>query len=351
MSFPGLTSCTPIGLDIGGRHVKAVQLNRTSRGWHVKAAAVLPRRGTGAGIDAQEIQAIRSVLARQGFSGTRAVLAVPAEKLLRGIVELGPVESGAPIDQLARMEFARVHNCDPQSFEMVYWLLPHSPARKGRSQLLAAACAHDDADALLDVVEGAGLDVQVLDVHSSALVRACGPLLSEAGKIVAILDIAWRCCQLLLVHQGAVIYERSLPEAGMQRLCEALARQLNLEQHALDVLLTEVGLDGGKADAEDAGVLAVVQELLSKHFGEVVEELRIPLSYAAQQYPGSAVEQLLLVGGGSAIPGLDVVLGSALGVDTRMVSPADLAECPAPLLARCSTGALTGALGLAQFMN
>ncbi len=75
------------------------------------------------------------------FAGRKAVLAVPAEKLLRGIVELGPIESGAPIDQVARMEFARVHNRDPQSFEMVYWMLPPSPARQGRSQLLAAACA------------------------------------------------------------------------------------------------------------------------------------------------------------------------------------------------------------------
>ena len=351
MNFPGLTSRTPIGLDIGGRQIKAVQLGRTSRGWQVKAATVLPRRGSGTGVDAQEIRELRGILARQGFSGTKAVLAVPPEKLLRGIVEIGAVESGAPIDQVARMEFARVHNCDPQSFEMVYWMLPPSPARKGRSQLLAAACAHQDADALLDVVEGAGLDVEVLDLHSSALTRACGPLLSATGRIVAVLDVAWHSCQLLLIHQGVVVYERSLVESGIRRAGEALSKRLSLDGPALDVLLTEVGLDGGKTDAEDAAVLGVVRELLSKQFDEVVEELRAPFSYAVQQYPDSYVDQLLLVGGGAAIPGLDAYLRSALGIDVRMVSPADLAECPPSLLARCSTGALIGALGLAQFMN
>jgi len=344
-----MTSRTPIGLDIGARDIKAAQLNRSSRRPRLKAAALLPRSVPDSPVDQAEIQRLCAVLGRQGFSGTNAALAAPAGQLLRATLELPPLDAGAPLDQMARMEFARMHGRDPQSFELAYWMLPESPARKGRTQLIAAAFPHDEADALLDIMEQGGLNVQVLDVHPCALLRACAPLLSSTTGIVGIVDLGWNACQLLIVYHGVVVYERSLPEAGIRRLCEALSQQLHLDQTAIDLCLGEVGFAKGQGPQGTEDCFASARTIIAKHFDSAVADLRAPLSYTMQQYPGTSVARLLLVGGGASIPGLGGYLGSALGIETRTVSPADLVECPPPLLARCSTGALTAALGLAQF--
>ena len=116
MKIPLLPHCTPIGIDISRRSIKAAQLRRTSSGWQVKAAAVLPRREPGAAVDPEESRWILATLSRQGFSGARATLAAPSEKIMTGLVELPPAGTGAPFDQMVRMEFARVHRRDPESF-------------------------------------------------------------------------------------------------------------------------------------------------------------------------------------------------------------------------------------------
>lgn len=345
-----MTSRTPIGLDIGAHDIKAAQLDR-SRGLRLKAAALVPRSTPDAPIDRGEIRRLCSVLRRQGFSGTSAVLAVPAAQLLRGILELPPLDAGAPLDQMARMEFARMHGRDPQSFELVYWMLPESSGRKGRTQLIAVAFGHAEADELLDMMEAGGLNVQALDVHSRALLHACAPLLAGSDGIVGIVDVGWSCCQLLIAYNGVVVYERSLPEAGIRRLSEALSEQLCLDQAALSLCLREAGPAKRSAPGAGGDCFAPARAVIAKHFEDAVEELRASLSYTLQQHPGTSVARLLLVGGGASIPALDEYLGSALDIETRTVSPADLAECPLSLLAtgKCSTGALTAALGLAQF--
>lgn len=118
MSWPVLTNCSPIGVDVGERCMKALQFSRGGGKWRISAAAGMKREHQGAGITGQEVRRLREQLTESGFRGNRLVLAVPGEKLLTGIMELPPADSGAPLEMLARSELARMHKCDPQSFEM-----------------------------------------------------------------------------------------------------------------------------------------------------------------------------------------------------------------------------------------
>ena len=122
---------SPIGLDVGARQVKAVQLARaagTSSGWHVALAASFPRSEAGVPVSPAEAKRIADVLFRKGFSGGEVVLAVPPDKLLREILELPPRGAAVPHEQIARMELSRTHRCAPDSFELGCWDLP-APAR------------------------------------------------------------------------------------------------------------------------------------------------------------------------------------------------------------------------------
>jgi Tfp pilus assembly PilM family ATPase len=88
---------------------------------------------------------------------------------------------------------------------------------------------------------------------------------------------------------------------------------------------------------------------ITGYVDDIAEELRAPFSYAAQQYPDGGSCALLLTGGGARIAGVARRLGAALETPTRTVTPADLAECPPPLLGKCGEAGLTMAVGLAQF--
>ncbi len=338
-----------IGVDVGGRHVKVAQFNRSSAGWRLEAAASIPRTETGSDIKRPEVRRLCEVLARGPFKGRGIVLATPSDKLMTTIMRLPPRGSGAPIEEIARSELARMHGCDPDTFEMACWDLP-APARAGESTyVMAAACAHDEANALLDVFEAEGLDVQGLEIHASAVARACAPALEGVPGISAILDLGWSLERLVLLYQGVVVYERKRPRGGLHALVASLKDRLKLGAERVERLLTAGGLVSPQAgEGDDPEVAEVVSAAAAAHFDTMVEEMRMPVSYVSNQYPDASVERLLLIGGGAKIAGLAEYLGSRLEFDVRNVRLADLTDCWQEL-EELHGPALTVAVGLGQF--
>jgi Tfp pilus assembly PilM family ATPase len=354
---------TPIGLDIGDRGIRAVQLEPSGAGLRIVAAASAPRPLSAApgaaGSDeptALDLEGLPQLLDRNGFVGNRVVLAAPSALLLQSVLELPPRSSNAPIEQLARLEMARVHRCGPETFEMGCWDLPASnPTDKG-THLMAVGLPHARSEGLLDLFDAVGLRVEAIDVAACALARACAPAQAD-GAITAVMNVGWGAAVLCLLYKGAVIYGRILVESGIESLHKALTGRLGLESDVADYLLTDVGLattGTGKDIADKSNAAAVdlpedARALLVGHVDATVQELLVSFSYATHQHPEAAVAKVLLVGSGATIPGVAEQLQAALGIPVVPTAPAGLVSCRGPLLPVCSSPALTLAAGLAQF--
>lgn len=323
MRWPLRTSRTPIGVDLGMRRLKAAQFSRSQTGWRLEAAVSVPRPDTQRQIGPEDVRQLHHLLEKGAFRGTSVVLAVPADMLLTGIMELPPEDSGAPLDVLARAEFARMHKCSQESLEMACWHLP-APARAANTTfVMGVACRHDDANPLLDLFEAEHFDVKRLETQARALAAACRPLLADVGGIAGILDIGWASARLVLLFQHTLVYERGLSRSGLNSLATSLAEELSSDLRQVEEMLTGARkLDGRTRKAK------ALAAAMAGHFGALVEEMRIPLSYLANQYPDAEMERLLLVGGGAALPGLPEHLASALECDVRVALPSDFAECP-----------------------
>jgi Tfp pilus assembly PilM family ATPase len=371
---------SPIGLDIGARRVKAVQLEPTApaagvgggapAGWRVATATCVNRTAPGKPLDAGEAARLVDTLDRLGFVGSRVVLAAPSDKLITGMLELPRAGGGQiPLEQIARVELARNNKVAPESFEMGCWELP-VPARAGKAvHVMAVGFPHADATQLLDLVERAGLDVVGVDARSCALARACAAAVTRPPGITALLDLGWNAASLVLVYTGTIVYARPLTEVAISRVYDGLAKRLRLEADLADYLMSEVGLTdlhGGAQAAASAAIpsatavadpdpgerLALPAEARSvlAHYADgVVRELLVSFSYVARQYTDASVTRLLLMGAGATVPGLREHLAKELGLETSVVAPRDLTECPTALLDACSAPELTPALGLAQF--
>ena len=344
------SSRTPIGIDIGTRQIKAAQLQRSHSGWRVEALSVIPRTRPDSIISSEEVQLLNSVLQRQGFQGRNIVLAVPRDKILTGILELPPRGSGAPLEQIARVELSRMHKVPPNSFEMSYWHLPASTKSKDSTQVIAVGCAHTDTNKLMDVFEGEGLNVEALDVRTLAALRACEASLTAEPSVTAILDIGWCSAYLSLIHRDVVVYERDLNKAGMKCLSETISAKLHLDNEATKTILTEVGLTS--SDENDRVVNQAFEEIrtmLVRHFDAMVDDLRAPFLYTADRYSEVGIERLLLIGGGASISGLAEYLASSLEIEVEAVTPAGMSDCLPSTMTQSGNTALTLAVGLAKF--
>lgn len=361
--FGNRKSRSAIGLDIGARRVKAVQLEPSTAsgsGWRMAASACVSRSAVGQPLTGDEIFRLAGTLDRLGFTGNRVVLAAPADKVFSGMLEL-PRAGQIPLEQIARVELARTNKVSPESFEMGCWELPVS-ARAGKAaHVIALGYPHAEATQLLDLVESAGFDVVALDIRSCALARACGGIVAPPPGITAMLDLGWASASLVLAYSGMVVYVRALAEAGINRIYDALAKRLKLEADLADYLVGEVGLsDLSAASSDDAdddepddhdrpALPSEARSLLANYADGLVRELLVSFSYVARQYTDASVTRLLLMGAGASIPGLGVHLAKELALETTPVAPKDLTECPPARLESCSSPELTPAVGLAQF--
>jgi len=339
---------TPIGLDIGAKQIKAAQLTPAGDTWRVEAVSVIPRTETGP-LNADQAAQLRSVLQRQGFSGNEVVLAAGKDKLLSGILDLPARVSGAPLDQIARMELSRVHKVPADAFEMSYWQIP-SAGRSGAVQVMAVACPHDDANEMIDVLEDAGFDVKAIDAPACALARACRGLLAPGDSATVVLEIGWRSVTLAILYQDVIAFHRSLAEAGLQPLFEATRHTFHLPDEAVEHLLATVGLDRDAQAAEGGGdPLEELAKNVARHFDGLIQELRRSVSYFTSCNSSVELSHLLLAGGGAGIPGLSRHFASEAQLQVQIFTPADVVQCNPPILAKAGNPALATAMGLALF--
>ena len=346
----GRSRRTVIGVDVGRRTIKAAQLLVSGGEFRACALTLLPRPEPEEEISSVDAQALKEVLQRQGFHGGTIALAAPEKALLRASLELPSKVSGAPVEQIVRMELARLHSVAPDSFAMAYWELKSPAHSKPVTQALAIGCPHDAATALLDSFEGAGFHVVVLDTRSAATARACAPLVLPAPQITAIVDLGWRSTSVLFVCGRSLIYERSLEGASIAELIDRLTEAFGIPLESAYQIIGTIGpaSDEGTKDF-DRETLDAIRKHLRSHFDKLLDELRVPLSYANRHFPGEGVRRLLLIGGGAGVAQLAGYFEGRLNVEVKAAEPSSLIESPPELLARTSNPAMTVAVGLAQF--
>ncbi len=344
----GRSSRTAIGIDIGRRTMKAAQLSAS--GGRIHALTQLPRPRPEEDLCRDDALALKEVLGRQGFKGNRIVIAASEKAVLSAALELPAKVSGAPIEQIIRMELSRLHNLAPDSFEMAWWDLRAAGDSRPMTHTLAVACPHEAANALLDVFEDAGFLVAALDVRGAAAARACEPMTLPAPQITAIVDLGWRSTSLLFVCGESLIYERSLDAAPLAELAARLAEVFSIPLESASQILGAVGPSAKEPTGQfDRASLEAIGKHLRAHFDKLLDGLKVPLSYAKHQFPGDGVKRILLIGGGAAVPDLASYFEARLGFEVKRTDPAGLIDSPPQLLAKASNPVMTVAVGLAKF--
>jgi Tfp pilus assembly PilM family ATPase len=248
------------------------------------------------------------------------------------------------------MELSRLHNVPCDSFTMAYWELKGAENSRPVTQTLAVGCPHEAANAFLDIFEDAGFHVAALDVRSAAAARACAPLVLPTPQITAIIDLGWRSTSVLFVCGRTLIYERSLEGASIAELTDRLTEAFGIPLESACGIIGTVGPATGEPKADlDRGTLEAILKHLRSHFDKLLDELKVPLSYANRHFPGEGVKRLLLIGGGAGVPQLAPYFGERLAVEVNVAEPSSMVTSPPELLAKASNPAMMTAVGLAQF--
>lgn len=334
-----------IGLDIGALSMKAVQVQQNGKRVRVEAAAVIPRATGNAPLDTTAIRRVRDVLARQGFKGNKLIVSAPADKLHVELLELPPRHSGAPVDQLARVEMMRLAKLDGNAFEMESWDLPAPPRGGGGTAVMAVAARHADTQSIYETFAEVGLSIEAIDVQACAIARACKPRMNPAG-VTPILDLGFSRAVLMFIRDGVVVFQRSFSHCGTSGIQTELTRRLGVDADVAEHLIAEFAYrDSDHASSPSA----VLGSMIDRYADALAAEIETSCAYITHRYGDANPETLFVIGGAAGAAGVRDSLKKRLAIEVEPLAPTGLAECSPATMEQCSSALLTAAFGLALY--
>jgi len=316
------TRLSAIGLEIDAHEFRAVQLINSPTGISTLAWAIFPRRAdVGPGEknlpSADELRWAGSILGRRGFVGNSISIAPPSDSCSSHVIELPPIESGAPIEQLARQEVARERRCAPGDFQIGYWSLPV----KGRTQeTRAVACPRPIIEHMLDRFEDGGFVPVGVGLIELAIHRA-GQVHSEIdNEINASLHVGWSSSLAVLTLGDTVIYVRRI-EHGASRVWDMATGRYGLSPRAAE----EVIHDQSQSDCVN-GYTKIKRATWSSLAAELASELDVTYAYVSHSFRTAPFGKIRLSGYGAANPVIDEHLDQILGIPVECAAPIALIQ-------------------------
>ncbi len=295
-----------IGLDVGSRYLKVVQVSHAGSAPEVSRIAVraLTEAGGGAHAGAAVVEAIVKLFRDSGLRGRQVVTGVGGHDVIVKRVELERMKP-SELREVIRWEAEQHLPFDTASVELDFQILSSGDPM----DVLLVAAKRDLVHGATDIVSAAGLGLEVLDVDGFALGNALIHNHPEAADgIVMVADMGWETTTVVVVEEGIPAVTRDL-HFGVRSLCKTVQRETGLETQALEAMIR------GQRVSPD------LQSVIEVAVDEMAVELERASAFLKTRPADLGLGRVYLSGGGARIPGLADALGRILSVETHVANP------------------------------
>ncbi|HCU53107.1 MAG TPA: pilus assembly protein PilM [Gammaproteobacteria bacterium] len=308
-----------LGIDISASSVKVLELSMSGEHYRVERYAVEPMPQNA--MVEHSITEVEQVAAAMGRavkrSGSRlkhVALAVPGSHVISKVLAMPMGLSDRDLQTQIEMEADRHIPYPLDEVNMDFYVL--GPTSEGSDQVnvLLAACRKEIVDDYVAVAEGAGLTPLVVDIETYAIENAYSLIARNmAGggmeKTVVLMDVGATTTTINVMHNNRSVYTRDHTFGGRQ-LTEEIQRRYGLSYE-------EAGLakkQGGLPDNYQTDVLRPFMEAMC-------QEIMRALQFFYSSSPFNSVDQILLAGGCSQIPGIEELVSARVGVPAVVANP------------------------------
>jgi type IV pilus assembly protein PilM len=353
------TGGSVVGLEIEAGSVAAVEA-KGDNAPRVVAAGVQPlapeafRDGEVAEPEAVA-EALRTLFADHKLS-RRVRLGLANQRLVVRTLRLPMIETPAELDAAVRFS-AQEQIAMPLEEAIIEHRVvggvPASGDAPAQIDVMVVAARREMILSTLRPLRDAGLEPVGVDLSAFGMIRALAGKDAPVGQVddedqpatgsAAVLYCNVGDATNLAVARGRSCLFTRLSPVGLEDIAGGLASGTGLSlEHAI-LWLGYVGLGRPLEEIEgDLGVIGRTRDALERGAASLVDELRLSLDFYAAQEAAVPVEQIVLCGPGSAIPGLAEQMEPTVGLPIAAGRPAALDGYDAATAAR-----LTLPLGVA----
>jgi type IV pilus assembly protein PilM len=323
-----------VGIELAPERINIAQLRKQGQGYKV---ATLYSHEVPEGIfqdgkiaDSPALaELIRTALAESKLKVDRVATAVPMREAIIRIIPIPAELDDQELRDMVLNHEAGLYLPYPrEEVDLDYQKLGFFQDEDGieKVQVLLVATRKEITDTYLDTFGQAGLQVDVLEINSFALIRTMREQLRQfsAQEAAVLVDIEFDSTEIAIIVDGVPQFSRTVP-IGTFQLQSALSRAMNLPTSRNTELLQGMTIPpvaadglGGRTGATgiNPGMAALLRVL-----GELADELRRSIDFYLNQSDNLEVAQLLLAGPGGGIGQLDEFFTQRLSLPTTQVDP------------------------------
>jgi type IV pilus assembly protein PilM len=294
--------CGPIGVDIGSRSVKLLQLDGPrSDVWEAARADLPPHAADDPqAVQAAVVQALTAARRERRFRGSEAVFCLRGAELFAQNIRVPQGAAGEELAKIVHFEAAGRLPYPGQEAEIRF--LEAADVRQGdtvRREVIVLACHRQAIARLLAVAEAAHLFPVAIDTEPTALVRSYvrqGRRDEDQQNRVLFVHLGAASTMVVIARGPDVMFVKFLPLGG-QHLDEAVARHLDMDLAHAAAMRRTAG--ERRSDQRDPEVYRSLGEALRPVLEQLATELSLCLRYYSVTFRGQPLAHVV-VGGGEA---------------------------------------------------
>ena len=306
-----------VGLDIGSRHIKVVQLNEVSEGYELERFGITTLEPElivdGSILDSlRVVEVIKELIVSSDIKIKDTTLAVSGHSSVITKRITLPQMTDEELSESIKFEAEQYIPFDIEDVDIDFQILG-TQVEEGQMDVLVIAVKKDKINEYVSVVRDAGLNPVIVDVDTFALENAYETnyeIIPEEN--IALVSIGASTININILKDEISIFTRDSSMGG-NLLTEALQKEFTISFDNAEKLKKGEPVEG--IPQED------VSSVLISTSEEIIAEISRSFDYFRSTTNQEDIHEVILSGGGALIKDFVPLLSERLGVGVQIIDP------------------------------
>ncbi len=303
-----------VGLDIGSKTIKLVELANDNGVHRLKASGIVGYKGIPDVIESDKdlagVAEVIKKLYKEAKIGSRdVVISLPEPQVYTRTIKF-PLLTDAEIASAVKWEAEQYIPIPIQDAIVQHQILERrEDVRPAKVEVLLIAAPKMVVEKYAKIVEMAGLNLSVVETELMALVRS----LSAPDQTVLVVDFGARSTDIAIAKKGMLYFSRSIPTAGAA-FTRAVAQSLGVEEQQAEQYKRTYGLSSTQLEGK-------IKKALDPIFKLVADEIKKAMHFYQSEEKGEVPQSIVLSGGSAGMPEAASSLTKLLGIEVIVGNP------------------------------
>ena len=304
-----------VGIDIGSKAIKIVELSKSGGGFSLSASGIVGLSGNSVDkmTDEKEFAAVSAVVKKlykeAGVSDRSVAISIPEQLVFTRAIKF-PLLTDQEIESAVKWESEQYIPIPVAEAIIQHTILERRENISPPEVLvLLVAAPRVIVEKYIKVVQGAGLMVSSVETELIALARALAP----EDKTVLLVDIGAGSTDIAISTKGKLSFSRSVPIAG-EAFTRAVSQTLGVTPIQAEEYKKAYGLGAKELEGKVKGALDPVLRM-------VTDEIKKAIHYYQTEEKGEAPSAVIVTGGTSGMRDIIPLFSNLLGLEVLIGNP------------------------------